>query len=473
MHPVHPATIALALACLALFAPAARAVVPLQRIAVGGPLPTISLGNDLSCQVTAQGDPQPSFEPIGSELGDCGMYFRVTNTGTGEVTLFGPSDRVFLPTPDQVVTPDESFAPNGQARSDSPGSSTVQTRVLLGTTGINAFQVDFYGGGTDGYSTSVQLQNTSPTETYQVTAYRVVLCYLQGGTGGDVGFHDLFNGGLEHPGCATAGGVSPARSESLVGVSQPSNWVVANYGDTRSLFNAGEFPNTCVSCGQPDDLLVGLSWTRVLAPVGGLGDVEFQTQSSGAPGGPAPVAGQSGTASTESGTVRFKAPGGQFVDLAGAQSIPVGSLVDTTNGVVRLKVAASGKAKTRTGSFGGGIFRFTQNRQKVGRKRLLTSRLALRGGNFSVCGTRGARGDASRRRVVRYLTAKASGRFAVVGKNSSGIERGTRWTTSDTCDGTLTAVQQGSVAVTDFARRETVVVRAGRSYLARPKSRRR
>src|SRR5436190_626500 len=74
---------------------------------------------------------------------------------------------------------------------------------------------------------------------------------------------------------------------------------------------------------------------------------------------------------------------------------------------------------------------------------------------------------AARRRVVRFLKAKAAGRFRVVGKSSSGIERGTSWTTSDGCDGTLTTVTQGTVLVTDFAKRKTVAVKAGRSYLAR------
>jgi len=124
---------------------------------------------------------------------------------------------------------------------------------------------------------------------------------------------------------------------------------------------------------------------------------------------------KTGTASTESGTVRYRAPGGQFTDLSGTQSIPVGSLIDATNGTVKLTAAASGKVKTRTGSFGGGIFRFTQKRQKVGGKRLLTTQLGLRGGNFGVCKSRNAQGDAARRRVVRYLKAKATGQFAVVG----------------------------------------------------------
>jgi hypothetical protein len=45
--------------------------------------------------------------------------------------------------------------------------------------------------------------------------------------------------------------------------------------------------------------------------------------------------------------------------------------------------------------------------------------------------------------------------------------RGTRWTTVDRCDGTLTRVSRGRVAVRDFRRKRTIVVRAGKSYLAR------
>jgi hypothetical protein len=45
--------------------------------------------------------------------------------------------------------------------------------------------------------------------------------------------------------------------------------------------------------------------------------------------------------------------------------------------------------------------------------------------------------------------------------------RGTVWTTTDRCDGTLTTVRKGRVTVRDFRRRRSVVVRAGRSYLAR------
>jgi hypothetical protein len=183
-------------------------------------------------------------------------------------------------------------------------------------------------------------------------------------------------------------------------------------------------------------------------------------------GGGGPEAGQTGEASTVSGKVLVRRPrSAKFVALGPSGEIPVGTIVDARNGTVRIKVAFEG-GKTKTGQFNGGIFRFTEPREKAGGKRRLTARLALVGGNFAACRTRADAG-AARRRVVRYLKAKASGRFRVVGKNSSGIERGTSWTTSDGCDGTLTTVTQGAVLVTDFAKRKTVVVRAGHSYLAR------
>ena len=38
---------------------------------------------------------------------------------------------------------------------------------------------------------------------------------------------------------------------------------------------------------------------------------------------------------------------------------------------------------------------------------------------------------------------------------------------TDRCDGTLTTVSRGKVAVRDFRRKKTIVVAAGKRYLAR------
>ena len=96
--------------------------------------------------------------------------------------------------------------------------------------------------------------------------------------------------------------------------------------------------------------------------------------------------------------------------------------------------------------------------------------LILKGGSFSRCRSVG-KGKPSAagvsRRTIRRLRANARGRFRTGGRNSSATVRGTIWDIADRCDGTLTKVRRGSVVVRDFRRKRNIVVRAGKSYLAR------
>ena len=48
----------------------------------------------------------------------------------------------------------------------------------------------------------------------------------------------------------------------------------------------------------------------------------------------------------------------------------------------------------------------------------------------------------------------------VIGRHSSGIERGTQWLTRDDCSGTFTRVQKGQVVVTDYGKGRDVLVKA-------------
>ena len=76
--------------------------------------------------------------------------------------------------------------------------------------------------------------------------------------------------------------------------------------------------------------------------------------------------------------------------------------------------------------------------------------------------------SAARKTPKRRLWAKDSGgRFRTRGRNSVATVRGTRWVTTDTCAGTRTTVTEGSVSVRDLRAKRTVVVRKGKSYLAR------
>jgi hypothetical protein len=155
-----------------------------------------------------------------------------------------------------------------------------------------------------------------------------------------------------------------------------------------------------------------------------------------------------------------------FVPLEEARQIPVGSFLDTRRGTVQL-VSARSTTRTQSGRFSQGLFQVLQSRAR--RARGLTT-MSLKGGNFRRCrtGRRGRAGAAQvSRRTIRRGRSNANGNFQSRGKHSSATVRGTIWITADRCDGTLTTVKRGRVAVRDFRRKRTVIVRAGKSYLAR------
>ena len=160
-----------------------------------------------------------------------------------------------------------------------------------------------------------------------------------------------------------------------------------------------------------------------------------------------------------SGTVKIKQPGqGSFRTLDGQDRIRTGSLVDTTNGRVRLTSAAGG-GKTQTADFFDGLFKVIQTK---GKRPITELRLA---GKLAGCKKASA---AAKKRKGRRLWGKGKGRFRTRGKRSAALVRGTTWLVEDRCnDTTFTQVRQGVVQVRDFARKRNVTVRAGRSYVAR------
>jgi streptogramin lyase len=174
------------------------------------------------------------------------------------------------------------------------------------------------------------------------------------------------------------------------------------------------------------------------------------------------------------GRVRYKRPGGRWRRLAGTGAeLPVGTALDTRRGKIRLTTAAR-NGREQTGSFGGGVVKVRQPRRARGRVDL-----HLRGGNFGACRRArrarhaGVAAGASRVRRVRRLWGRDSGgRFRTYGRHSHATVRGTRWLTEDRCGGTLTRVTDGAVVVRDLARRRSVVVRAGHSYLAKRRAHR-
>ena len=145
-------------------------------------------------------------------------------------------------------------------------------------------------------------------------------------------------------------------------------------------------------------------------------------------------------------------------------TIPYGSKVDVTNGTLDMSTEAG-----HLTVFGGGGLTAKFQLVRASTKKLPLVELRLIGGNFSACGSRMLAGQEKKRKPIRHLWGKGKGHFRTKGRFSSASVRGTTWLTEDRCDGTLTLVRQGVVSVYDQVKKKTITVRAGRSYLAKPK----
>ena len=168
--------------------------------------------------------------------------------------------------------------------------------------------------------------------------------------------------------------------------------------------------------------------------------------------------------------VFVKLPGERrFHRLIKEGHLPNGTVIDTRKGRV-LVVIADGSGGTDAAEFYEGVFEVNQPKKLKG-----LANIFLDGGGFKGC-PRAPKdphaqvsANKSPHRSVRHLWSKGSGKFRTVGRFSSATVRGTTWLTDDRCDGTLVRVKQGKVAVRDFIRRKTVLVRAPKSYFARAK----
>jgi Bacterial Ig-like domain len=184
---------------------------------------------------------------------------------------------------------------------------------------------------------------------------------------------------------------------------------------------------------------------------------------------PPPVAGQSFNVQPVSGVVTFRCGNGPERRLEEAEQLPVGCRIDARRGKVRI-TSAAGNGKTQSAVFHGGVFKVIQ---KAGRRPVTELRLV---GKLENC-PRGRRSSATASGPLGLAAAKrgrrlwgdGKGRFRTRGRRSAATVTGTKWLVEDRCDtSTFTKVTRGRVDVRDFARRRTIKLRAGQSYLARP-----
>jgi hypothetical protein len=200
-------------------------------------------------------------------------------------------------------------------------------------------------------------------------------------------------------------------------------------------------------------------------------DDDAPTAADGTPTVHKPKLGVSAVTDVADGAVRVRIPGWErSAPLPAGSRIPVGSVLDTRAGTLRLTTALA-DGSTQTASFRGGIFEVRQSAALGG-----TTDIVTRPSRPTPCPTAaapagGARAAATTRRppreVGRLWAHDRGGRYRTHGANSVATVRGTTWTTIELCDATITRVSAGSVSVFDRRLGRRVLVTAGHEYRAR------
>jgi hypothetical protein len=174
-----------------------------------------------------------------------------------------------------------------------------------------------------------------------------------------------------------------------------------------------------------------------------------------------PDLGETLLAEPVSGRIRVRLPGEEnFQPLAEIEELPMGSTIDARRGRVEVTTVRDRRNSLQEGRFHAGVFRVRQRaRERFVTELVLSERLRR-------CPP--GRGASASRTARRRLWGDGNGRFRSRGRYSSAAVRGTRWLVEDSCDGTLTRVRQGVVAVVDFVRDRRIILRRGERYLAGP-----
>ncbi len=278
----------------------------------------------------------------------------------------------------------------------------------------------------------------------------------------ELGTTTAYGAQLPHPDASAGSGMSArAVSLALSSLSPSTTYhyrlVASSCGGCASGTVAGSdqtFSTSAASVAGNETLSTGLA---PVSPLVGPGQT------------PAPkaVLGRLAAADPISGRVLAEFPSShEFVALKHDQTVPLGTVLDASAGVVRVVTALPKRGRTQSLRVWGGVFQIRQSRRGTGLTRLiLKAPLSCR--KHAQAHLAGA--STTRAGKSRKLWAKDNhGRYGTYGANSVATVLGTEWETIDTCAGTLTRVVKGKVSVRDLHTHKTVIVSAGHSDLARP-----
>jgi hypothetical protein len=215
---------------------------------------------------------------------------------------------------------------------------------------------------------------------------------------------------------------------------------------------------------------LGAKWTAS-DPVGPV----TEPPKAGPPPPLEPEHGISFLAQPTTGTVTIKEPGARgFTSLTGEEKVPMGSVVDTRGGTVKVTAAVGNLGDTTADnsvSLWDGLIRIDQSGDT---NAVATAKLVeklrcgkKKGGEAKAGKSSGAVATKSGKRR-RRVWGSGHGNYKTRGSGGTGSVRGTTWLTKDTCRGTFFKVTDGiGISVFDFDLGERFDLGPGQSYFAR------
>ncbi|MGF3055118.1 LPXTG cell wall anchor domain-containing protein [Microbacterium sp. YY-01] len=222
-----------------------------------GPLTTITISDDLNCDVRHAQDTEPEWFNGTA----CGTFVAVGDE------LFGPR---YVPAGSGATLASgySAFTPLNQSSVSGAGTAadplTTTTRVALGDTGIELTQTDSYVVGEESYRTDIQLVSTAGSD-HDVVLYRGGDCYLQDNDYGlgrvDLGFVPVCQ--------ASSDGADPNRIELFYPLTAGSNYFEGHYSSMWAAIGSKQpLPDECNCDGDEHDNAIAISWALTLAASG-------------------------------------------------------------------------------------------------------------------------------------------------------------------------------------------------------------
>ncbi len=258
-------------------------------------------------------------------------------------------------------------------------------------------------------------------------------------------------GGLYNlPGESPIGG---ARLNHFAAPIPQSDTVLIGGGGTATPDNAGTAEATAVRW-TPDQPVV----PTTPAPTTPTSEPQPQPQQ--------PVEGRTFVAGRASGKIFIRiGTTDEYRELTEDESVPFGTVIDATDGHVRVTAVVNGVLQTA--EFWGGTFIVSQAKDGWIEVRLYGTLKCKNGKPVTSTSKKAVR--LVKRKSKPKAWGDGKGKFRTKGVNSTASVRGTKWLVEERCTGTFTKVARGVVSVRDFTKHKTVTVKAGKNYLARPR----